>query len=56
LHDDLFPASIIVRNDLDMDIFDASIEVSEEPQGIEIDLDHFNMIREFSSTINVKSV
>lgn len=56
LEDDLFTANITVRLEFAQDVFDASIEVSEEPQGTEIDLDHFNMIREFRSTINVKSV
>jgi hypothetical protein len=56
LEDDLFTANITVRLEFAQDVFDASLEVSEEPQGTEIDLDHFNMIREFRSTINVKSV
>jgi hypothetical protein len=56
LEDDLFTANITVRLELAKDVFSASLEVSEEPQGTEIDLDHFNMIREFRSTINVKSV
>lgn len=56
LNDDLFSATITVRLNYSRDAFNSSIEVSEEPQGTEIDLDHFNMIREFRSTINVKSV
>jgi hypothetical protein len=56
LNDDLFTATITVRLNYSRDVFSSSIEVSEEPQGTEIDLDHFNMIREFRSTINVKSV
>jgi hypothetical protein len=56
LEDDLFTASIIVRLDMYQDLFGATLEISEEPHGDEVDLDHFNMIREFSSTIYVKSV
>jgi hypothetical protein len=56
LEEDVFTATIAVKAYLDLDILDSSIYVSEEPHGEEIDLDHFNMIREFTSTINVKSV
>jgi hypothetical protein len=53
---DLFTSSVIVRREFEEDLFTASLDVSPEPVGIIIDLDHFNMTKEFGSTINVKSV
>ena len=51
---DAFPCTIVVQRE-HQSFFTARIEIPEEPQGIEVDLDHFNIHYGFFSRIEVQN-